>query len=205
MGADLIHPADIAAFGTAFCTQLRLTRFSGTKSGALAAFYPAVRVEVRVVRHRAGAQLNCAALPTGWDTDVGQYGSVYLVSAAVENAALLRRMNRDLVIVRAPTNRASRARRAGRAFTLIEIIVALSAGVLVSMAAFAMSKNATTFFQHEARISTAQLALTLGLNRITADLTRASFLSSPNARHDPMVCRDPLVVEQRAWPNSPPA
>ncbi|MFT3767338.1 MAG: prepilin-type cleavage/methylation domain-containing protein [Minicystis sp.] len=83
-------------------------------------------------------------------------------------------------------------RRAGRAaFTLIEILVALSAGILVSMAAFAMSKNATAFFQNEARISSAQLALTLGLNRITADLTRASFLSTPNAKVDPMVCRDP--------------
>lgn len=84
--------------------------------------------------------------------------------------------------------RAQRAAAAG--FTLIEILVALSAGVLVSMAAFAMSKNATAFFQHEARISTAQLAVTLGLNRITADLTRAGFLSTPNAKKDPMVCRD---------------
>lgn len=86
---------------------------------------------------------------------------------------------------------ARRARRAGRAaFTLIEILVALSAGVFVSVAAFAMSKNATQFFQHEARIATAQLSLTLGLNRLTNDLARASFLSSPNARVDPMVCRD---------------
>ncbi|APR81862.1 Hypothetical protein A7982_07211 [Minicystis rosea] len=92
------------------------------------------------------------------------------------------------MIARAPTKRARRTRSA--AFTLIEILVALSAGVLVSMAAFALSKNATSFFQHEARISTAQLALTLGLNRISADLTRASFLSSPNAKVDPMVCRD---------------
>ena len=105
-------------------------------------------------------------------------------------------MNRDLVIVRAPTSRARRARRA--AFTLIEILVALSAGVLVSMAAFALSKSATAFFQHEARISTAQLALTLGLNRISADLTRASFLSSPNARVDPMVCRDNAL-----WSSAP--
>jgi hypothetical protein len=80
-----------------------------------------------------------------------------------------------------------RARRA--AFTVVEVLVALSAGVLVSMAAFAMSKNATNFFQHEARISTAQLAVTLGLNRIANDLTRASFLSTSNAQADPMVCK----------------
>jgi prepilin-type N-terminal cleavage/methylation domain-containing protein len=87
--------------------------------------------------------------------------------------------------------RSPRARIARkRGFTLIEILVALSAGVLVSMAAFSLSKSATAFFQHEARISTAQLAVTLGMNRITQDLARASFLSSPNARADPMVCRD---------------
>lgn len=84
-----------------------------------------------------------------------------------------------------------RARSRGSAgFTLIEIVVALSAGLLVSMAAFSMSKSATAFFQHEARISSAQLALTLGVNRLTADLQRASFLASANAKIDPMVCRD---------------
>lgn len=90
------------------------------------------------------------------------------------------------------------ARRAGRAaFTLIEILVALSAGVFVSVAAFAMSRNATAFFQHEARIATAQLSLTLGLNRLTSDLARASFLSTPNAKTDPMVCRD------ASWSSAP--
>lgn len=80
-------------------------------------------------------------------------------------------------------------RRRARAFTLIEILVALSAGVLVSVAAFSLSRSATAFFQHEARISSAQLSVTLGVNRITQDLARASFLSSPNAKFDPMVCR----------------
>lgn len=82
-----------------------------------------------------------------------------------------------------------RSRRSARAFTLIEVLIAMSIGVLVAAAAFAMSRNATLFFQHESRISAAQLALTLGMNRITADLQRAAFLSSPNAAADPMVCR----------------
>lgn len=80
-------------------------------------------------------------------------------------------------------------RAARRGFTLIEIMVALSAGVLVSIAAFAISKNANNFYQQEARIAATQLSLTLGLNRLTADLQRASFLSTPNAYSDPMVCR----------------
>jgi prepilin-type N-terminal cleavage/methylation domain-containing protein len=82
-------------------------------------------------------------------------------------------------------------RAARRAFTLIEVLMALSAGVLVSLAAFLLSKNATLLFQHEARISAAQLALTVGLNRLTADIQRASFLSSMNPRVDPRVCKDP--------------
>ena len=67
--------------------------------------------------------------------------------------------------------------------------MSLSAGLLVSMAAFMLSKNATTFFQRESRVSTAQLALTLAMNRLTGDIQRASLLSSPNAFQDPQVCR----------------
>ena len=51
--------------------------------------------------------------------------------------------------------------RAARGFTLIELVVALSAGLLVSMAALMLSRNATKFFQNEARISATQLAATL--------------------------------------------
>ena len=80
--------------------------------------------------------------------------------------------------MRAPGSPLANARRG---FTLIEVIVALSAGVLVSMAAFMLSKGATAFFQREARISTAQLGLTLAMNRLTNDIQRASLNSSPNA------------------------
>jgi hypothetical protein len=73
---------------------------------------------------------------------------------------------------------------------LVEVLVAMSAGVLVSMAAFALSRNATHFFQHEARISATQLALTLGMNRITSDIQRASLMSTPNIQWDRKVCRD---------------
>jgi len=86
---------------------------------------------------------------------------------------------------------------ARRGFTIIEVIVALSAGVLVSMAAFMLSKNATAFFQREARVSSAQLALTLAMNRLTNDIQRASFLSSPNAFVDPSVCRQGVSA---SWP-----
>jgi type II secretory pathway pseudopilin PulG len=94
-------------------------------------------------------------------------------------------------------NRNSLRNAALRAFTIVEVLVALSAGVLVSMAAFLLSKNATTFFQHEARISSAQLALTLAMNRLTNDVQRAAFLSTPNIRTDPQVCRTSIAT----WTN----
>lgn len=69
---------------------------------------------------------------------------------------------------------------ANRGFTLIELMIAMVAAVSVTMAAFLLSKGASRFFQHEARISTAQLAVSMGMNRMVADIERASFMSSPN-------------------------
>ncbi|MDX6515746.1 MAG: hypothetical protein QOH73_1412, partial [Gaiellaceae bacterium] len=79
-------------------------------------------------------------------------------------------------------------RGAARGFTLIELVVALSAGLLVSMAALLLSRNATKFFQNEARISATQLAATLGMNRLTQDLQRAAFLSTRNNFNDKSLC-----------------
>lgn len=77
---------------------------------------------------------------------------------------------------------------AERGFTLVELVVALSAGLMVSMAALMLSRNATKFFQNEARISATQLAATLGMNRLTQDLQRASFLSTRNNSNDRALC-----------------
>jgi len=87
MGADLLHAADKAKFGTAYCTQYRLTRFTNTPSGALASYYKVVRIEVRVVWDRLTQRLDCAALPANWQTNIGRYGAVYVVAAAMQNTA----------------------------------------------------------------------------------------------------------------------
>lgn len=86
MGADL-YTGDEPRLVPAFCTQVRLTRFAGAQNAALGALYRSVRVEVRVLWDRLGQQVNCATLPAGWDLEVGRYGTVYLVSAAMENPA----------------------------------------------------------------------------------------------------------------------
>lgn len=82
-GAELLV-ADPTELATAFCTQLRLTRFSLDRSNP---FYRAFRIEVRVTWSRRGMPLNCATLPIDLETQIGSYGFVYLVSAAQENAA----------------------------------------------------------------------------------------------------------------------
>jgi prepilin-type N-terminal cleavage/methylation domain-containing protein len=87
-----------------------------------------------------------------------------------------------------PLRRIGHGYRARRGFTLVELLVAMAAGLVVAAAAFLLSKNATTFFQHEARISTAQLSATLGMARLSADLQRASFMSTPNIQRDPTRC-----------------
>ncbi|WP_437489240.1 prepilin-type N-terminal cleavage/methylation domain-containing protein [Sorangium sp. So ce1014] len=88
----------------------------------------------------------------------------------------------------------ARARASGqRGFTLVELIVAMAAGLVVSLAAFLLSKNATRFFQNETRASASHLAATIGLNRLAADLQRAAYLSTPNIRVDPEVCRVPAT------------
>lgn len=77
-----------------------------------------------------------------------------------------------------------RRRRAARAFTLIELLTAMLAGALVSLAAFSFAKAATTSFQEESRLSNATISSTLGFRRLASDLQRAAYMSSPNIQRD---------------------
>lgn len=87
MGADLLRPADATSFGVAYCTQIRLTRFANAPSGALASYYKLVRIEVRVIWDRLTQRINCAGLPANFETNIGRYGAVYVVAAAMQNTA----------------------------------------------------------------------------------------------------------------------
>jgi prepilin-type N-terminal cleavage/methylation domain-containing protein len=90
---------------------------------------------------------------------------------------------------RLPPRRERRARRRSQGgFTLVELLVAVTAGLLVSAAAFLLARNATRFFQHEARISSAQLSAVMGVERVLADIDRAAFLSTPNIQTNPRRC-----------------
>jgi prepilin-type N-terminal cleavage/methylation domain-containing protein len=77
---------------------------------------------------------------------------------------------------------------AERGFTLIEMIVALAAGLMISAAAFLMARNASRFFQSESGITSAQFQSVVGMTRMQADLRRVSFMSTPNVDVDPKFC-----------------
>jgi prepilin-type N-terminal cleavage/methylation domain-containing protein len=83
-----------------------------------------------------------------------------------------------------------RARTAGaRGFTLIELTVALVAGLLVAMAVATLSHEATATFNEEVRISAAEAALRTAADRLRSDLQHASYMSTPNIEIDPMISR----------------
>jgi prepilin-type N-terminal cleavage/methylation domain-containing protein len=86
--------------------------------------------------------------------------------------------------------------RSRRGFTLIELMVAITAGLFVAIAAFALARQGSRFFQQEARIANAQFSATLGFDRLRADIARAGFLSTANVQRDPLRCGSPAT-----WPS----
>ena len=75
-----------------------------------------------------------------------------------------------------------------RGFTLIELMVAIAGGLAISVAVFALARDATRFYQRESKVGDATLGVLVGFERLRADLARAGFLSSPNLRADPKYC-----------------
>lgn len=87
-----------------------------------------------------------------------------------------------------------RARDGERGFTLLELLVAMVAGMFVVLAAFLLSRGATRLMTSESRIGAAQQNLRLGVDRLRSDLERASFMTSANAKLDPDVCPVPAFA-----------
>jgi Tfp pilus assembly protein PilW len=73
-----------------------------------------------------------------------------------------------------------------RGYSLVELMVALLAGLVVAMGVVGLSRVATNTFHEEMRISTSEMAIRLASDRLRADLGRASFMSSPNVAFDPL-------------------
>lgn len=78
-------------------------------------------------------------------------------------------------------------RGADRGFTLVELMVSLVAGLIVTISVVALAKAATNTFFEQARISTVQGTVRSASERLRQDLSRAGFMSTGNiqlARND---------------------
>ncbi len=71
---------------------------------------------------------------------------------------------------------------------MVELLVALTAGLVVSASAYLLARNSMRSYQEESRISTSQVAASIGMGRLQADLQRAGYMSSPNIELDPHLC-----------------
>jgi len=78
--------------------------------------------------------------------------------------------------------------RQRRGFTMIELMVALTTGVTVGLAAFLLAKVSLGAFQQDARVNNAQHSVLMAMNRLTADMRRAGFMATPDAATDPAMC-----------------
>lgn len=71
-----------------------------------------------------------------------------------------------------------------RAFTLVELMVALTGGLIFSVFVFMLTRDVSRFFRNETGLSDATTALLAGYQRLRADVQRAGFLASPNFAKD---------------------
>jgi prepilin-type N-terminal cleavage/methylation domain-containing protein len=78
-----------------------------------------------------------------------------------------------------------RGRRDQAGFTLIELTIALLAGLIVSMALVQVSKEANNTFHEEVRTAAAEMSLRIALERLRMDLQRVAYMSTGNIQNDP--------------------
>jgi hypothetical protein len=74
---------------------------------------------------------------------------------------------------------------------MVELTVALLAGLIVGMGIVALSRDATNTFHDEARASVAEASLRAAMDRLRSDLQRAGYMSTPNFLNDPMIATLP--------------
>jgi prepilin-type N-terminal cleavage/methylation domain-containing protein len=89
------------------------------------------------------------------------------------------------------TRPATQRRRGQDGFTLIEITVALMAGLIVALGIVGLSKETTRTFHEEMRSSAAESNLRTAVDRLRADLARAAYMSTSNVATDPTIAKSP--------------
>lgn len=86
--------------------------------------------------------------------------------------------------------------RAG--FTLLEVMVSLTAGGIALGSIYAIGASATKHFQEQARISAAQTSLRSAMATLKHDFQRAGFMSTPNTNEVGQACAPPTFA-QDGW------
>jgi prepilin-type N-terminal cleavage/methylation domain-containing protein len=84
-----------------------------------------------------------------------------------------------------------RARARGRGFTLVELIIAMVAGLIVALAVVSLSREASNTFHEESRVASAEMQIRTAIDRLRADVARASFMSTGNIYIDPQILTTP--------------
>lgn len=85
--------------------------------------------------------------------------------------------------------RRQRTSRLRRGFTLVELMVALSAGLILMMWMTQLSGMVMQTYHDETRSYETETTLRIAAERLRADLQAASFMSSPNMYSDPLLAR----------------
>ena len=78
-----------------------------------------------------------------------------------------------------------------RGFTLIELMVASTGALFITVGVYAFTRNVTDYFQRQMRLSDATMSAVTGFERLRTDIQRAGFLASPNLARDPLRCPRP--------------
>jgi hypothetical protein len=90
-------------------------------------------------------------------------------------------------------------RRPASGFTLVELTVAMLAGLVVALGIMALSREATRTFHEEVRGGAAEAQLRTATDRLRADLQRAAFMSTPNIMADPMIAKSPSAASNVSY------
>jgi type II secretory pathway pseudopilin PulG len=79
--------------------------------------------------------------------------------------------------------------RSAAGFTLVELTVALVAGLIVAIGIVSLAKASTQTFHEETRAGAAEAALRTAVDRLRSDLARAGYMSTGNITADPNIAK----------------
>jgi len=185
-----------------FCTHVRMSWLYPPNLGV--GGNGMLRAEIRVFWLRDGeAALDsnatmCSAAQTGGQAQsIGLSNSYQFVYQDCRRPAALPNLMRARRLFQPRHAKARKPNHvAALGFTLVELMVAMTGGLFLAIVVFALSRDASRFYQREGRVANATLSDLSGFERLSNDVARAGHLTTPNIQQDPRVCN----VPQAAWP-----